>query len=66
MQARDFYKKINAFNLFPLFLEVFGLHFREKCAVFMGFYKGFVASRNSPPFPADPPFPTSGQAVGFS
>ena len=33
----------------------FGFHFREKCVVFIGFYKGFVASRNFPPDPPDPP-----------
>ena len=51
----------------------FGLHFREKCAVFIGFYKGFVASWNSPPDPPisagndvrpgriDPGFPRAGE-----
>ena len=32
------------------FFVVFGSHFRENFAVLISFYKGFVASGNSPPF----------------
>ena len=37
-------------DFFQLFV-VFGPHFREKCAVFIDFFKGFVASGNSQHLP---------------
>ena len=52
------------FRFFFLFFVVFGFHFREICAVFIKFYRGFVASGNSPgtrpafqAFPAIPAIP---------